>query len=84
MDYQKTFTLTVCRELLRMFLTLVALYNLKLHQIDVKAVYLSGELDCERKNIYMCVLKGVTVRDSDKMACQIVKELYRLKQSARL
>ena len=68
-DYQETFTLTVHRESLRMFLALMALYNLKLHQMDVKAAYLSGELDCERENIYMCVSKSVTVRDPDKMAC---------------
>ena len=83
-DYQKTFTLTVYRKSLRMFLALMALYNLKLHQMDIKAVYLSEELDYERENIYICVLKGVTVRDLNKMTCQIVKELYRLKQSARL
>ena len=67
-----------------MFLVLVTLYNLKLHQMNVKAAYLSGELDCKGENIYMCVSKSVTVTDSNKMTCQIVKELYRLKQSARL
>ena len=50
-----------------MFLTLITLYNLKLHQMNVKAAYLLEELDCKRENIYMCVLKSVTVRDSDKM-----------------
>ena len=83
-DYQETFTSTVCRESLRMYLTLMTLYDLKLHQMDIKAAYLSGELDCKGENIYMHVSKSVTVRDPNKMACQIVKELYRLKQSARL
>ena len=69
MNYQETFTPTVCRKLLRIVLALMASYNLKLHQINVKAAYLSEELDCERENIYMCVSKGVTVRDPDKMAC---------------
>ena len=62
----------------------MTLYNLKLHQIDIKAAYLSEELDCKRENIYMCVLKSVTVTDLNKMAYQIVKELYRLKQLVRL
>lgn len=66
-NYQKTFALTVHRELLRMFLTLMTSYNLKFHQMNIKAVYLSEELKCERENIYMCVLKSVTVTDSDKM-----------------
>ena len=52
-----------------MFLILVTLYNLKLHQIDIKAVYLLGELDCKRGNIYICVSKSVTVINPDKMAC---------------
>ena len=69
MDYQETFTLTVYKESLKMFLTLMALYNLKLHQINVKAVYLSGELDHKGENIYIYVSKGVTVIDPDKMAC---------------
>ena len=52
-----------------MFLTLMTLYDLKLHQIDIKAAYLSGELNCERENIYIHVLKGVTVMNLNKMAC---------------
>ena len=60
-DYQETFTPTVCRESLRMFLAIVALYNMKLHQMNVKAVYLSSELKCKGENIYMCISEGVTV-----------------------
>ena len=50
-----------------MFLILMTLYNLKLHQMDVKAVYLLEELNCEEKNIYMHVLKSVTVINPNKM-----------------
>ena len=52
-----------------MFLVLMTLYNLKLHQMNIKAVYLSEELDCKEENIYICVSKGVTVIDLNKMAC---------------
>ena len=69
MNYQETFTSTVYRESLRMFLALMTLYNLKLHQIDIKAAYLSEELDYKRENIYICVLKSVTVTDLNKMTC---------------
>ena len=68
-NYQKTFTLTVHKESLRMFLILMTLYNLKLHQMNVKAVYLSEELDCKGENIYICVSRNVTVVNSDKMTC---------------
>ena len=43
-DFTETFTLTVRRELLRMFLIIVSLYNLKLHQMNVKAAYLTRDL----------------------------------------
>ena len=52
-----------------MFLSLMTLYNLKLHQMDIKAAYLSGELDCTEENIYIYILKSVTVTDLNKMAC---------------
>ena len=69
-----------------MFLTMVALYNMELHQMNVKAAYLSGELKCEGENIYMHIPEGVTIQEQPevKMVCQIVKELYSLKQSAQL
>ena len=50
-----------------MFLILMTLYNLKLHQMNVKAAYLLEELDCKRENIYICILKSVTVRDLNKI-----------------
>ena len=85
-DYQEMFAPTVCRESLRMFLAMVALYNMELHQMNVKAAYLSGELECEGENIYMRIPEGVTVQEQPgvKMICQIVKGLYSLKQSAQL
>ena len=43
-NFMKTFALTVRRKLLRMFLIIVTSYNLKLHQIDIKAAYLTGDL----------------------------------------
>ena len=73
------FASIIYRELLRMFLTLIASYNLKLHQINIKAVYLLENLKSKKKNIYMCILKSVTVEQFNKMMCWIIKELYKLK-----
>ena len=85
-DYQETFAPTVRRESLRMFLAMVASYDMELHQMDVKAAYLAGELESEGEKIYMRIPEGVTVRQPAgvKMVCRIVKGLYGLKQSARL
>jgi len=83
-NYQKMFAFIIYRKSLRMFLILMTLYNLKLHQINVKVTYLLRNLKSEKKNIYMYISKNVTVKQSDKMMCWIVKELYKLKQSAQL
>jgi len=78
------FVSTVYRELLRMFLVLMTLYDLKLHQMNVKVTYLLRNLKSEKKSIYVHISKNVTVKQSDKMMCQIVKKLYRLKQLTQL
>jgi len=67
-----------------MFLVLMTSYNLKLHQMNVKVTYLLRNLKSEKKSIYMCISKSVIVKQLNKMMCQIVKELYELKQSAQL
>jgi len=82
-NYQKMFTFTVYKKSLRMFLVLVSSYNLKLHQMNVKVTYLLRNLKSKKKSIYMHISKNVIVKQSDKMMCQIVKELYRLKQLAQ-
>ena len=63
------FAFTVHKESLRMFLVLMTLYDLKLHQINVKVTYLSENLKSEKKSIYMHISKSVTVKQSDKMTC---------------
>ena len=71
-NFTETFTLTVRRESLRMFLIIVTLYNLKLHQIDVKVVYLIRDLQEKNEEIYMQILKDIKVRKCDKeLICHI-------------
>ena len=71
-NFTETFATTVRRELLRVFLIIVTLYNLKLHQMNVKAVYLTRDLWEENKEIYMWILKDVKVRKCDEeLICHI-------------
>jgi len=63
------FASIIHKELLRMFLTLIALYNLKLHQINVKVAYLLENLKSKKKSIYIYILKSVTVKQLNKMMC---------------
>jgi len=68
-NYQKMFASIVCRKLLRMFLILMTLYNLKLHQMNVKVTYLLRNLKSKKKNICMYISKNVTVKQLNKMMC---------------
>ena len=70
-DLMKTFALTVRRESLRMFLIIVTLYNLKLHQMDVKAAYLTEDLWEENEDIYMWILKDIKIRKCNELICHI-------------
>ena len=84
-NFTETFASTVKRKSLRMFLIIVTLYNLKLHQIDVKAAYLIRDLQEENEEIYMWILTDIKVRKCDEeLIYHIQKSLYRLKQSAQL
>jgi hypothetical protein len=50
--------------------------------VDVKNAYLNGEFE-ENEVIYMKQPLGVTLTDDKKLALELLKPLYGLKQSAR-
>ncbi|KAL0322288.1 UNVERIFIED_CONTAM: Retrovirus-related Pol polyprotein from transposon TNT 1-94 [Sesamum calycinum] len=57
-----------------------ALYDLEIHQMDVKTAFLNGELDEE---IYMEQPEGFVVPGQEKKVCRLVKSLYGLKQAPK-
>ena len=63
-----------------MLITIVALYNLEIHQVDVTTAFLNDELDEE---IYMEQLEGFQVPGQEKKVCKLVKSLYGLKQAPK-
>lgn len=63
-----------------MLIAIVALYNLEIHQMDVKIAFLNGELDEE---IYMEQSEGFQVPGQEKKVCKLVKSLYGLKQAPK-
>ena len=65
---------------IRMMLTIVALRNLEVHQMDVKKVFLNGDLDEE---IYIEQLEGFSALGQEKKICKLVKSLYGLKQAPK-
>ena len=49
------------KELLKIFLALVIMYNLKLYQINIKAVYLINKLNKKDKTIYIKIFNNVII-----------------------
>lgn len=77
-DYHETFShvakdVTVCS-----FLTVAAIHDWSLHQMDVHNAFLHGDLDEE---IYMDVPQGLR-RQEEKKVCRLRKSLYGLKQAS--
>ena len=60
-----------------MLIAVAAIYDLKIYQIDVKTVFLNGDLDEE---IYMDQLEGFVESGQESKACKLTKSLYGLKQ----
>jgi hypothetical protein len=61
----------------RTILSLVAIKDFHLEQIDVKTTFLHGDLEEE---IYMQQPQGYEVKEKDNLVCRLKKILYGLKQ----
>ena len=59
-------------------MTIVAHYDLELHQMDVKTAFLNGDLE---DNVYMVQPMGFSVEGKEHMVCKLKKSIYRLKVS---
>jgi hypothetical protein len=79
-DYTETFFPVSCKDSLRIIMVLVAHYDLELHQMDVKTVFLNGDL---LENVYMAQPKGFAVKGKEDMGCHVRKSIYGLKQASR-
>jgi hypothetical protein len=75
-DYNETFSPVLSKDSFRIIMTLVAHYNLELHQLDVKTTFLNGDL---YENAYMAQPKGFVVEGKENLGCHITKSIYRLK-----
>ena len=65
---------------IRFILPLVATFDLKVDQMDVKTTFLQGDLNEE---IYMKQPEGFTVQGKKELVCKLKKSLYGLKQAPR-
>ena len=78
--YNEIFSPVSCKDSFRIIIALVAHYSLELHQMDVKTVFLNGDLE---KNVYMAQPKGFVVEGKERMGCRLKKSIYGLKQASR-
>ena len=63
-----------------MLIVLAVVYDLQIHQMNVKTTLLNGELEEE---IYMEQPEGFVVPGKEKKVCELVKSLYGLKQAPK-
>ena len=78
-DFDETFSPVAHFESLRMLLALAMLEDWHIHSMDVKSVFLNGELDEE---IYMEQPQGFIVAGSESLVCRLKKAIYGLKQAS--
>ena len=79
-DYNETFFPVSCKDSFRITIALVAHYDLKLHQMDVKTAFLNGDL---YESVYMAQPKGFVKEGKERMGCRLRKSIYGLKQASR-
>ena len=78
LDYFDTYSPVTRISSIRMLIAIAAIHNLEIHQMDVKTVFLNGDLDEE---IYMEQPEWFIVPSQEKKVCRLVKFLYGLKQA---
>ena len=79
MDYSDTFSLVAKMISIWLFISL-ATHGWDLHQLDIKNVFLHGDLSEE---VYMEQLPGFVAQGENGRVCHLHKSLYGLKQSPR-
>jgi hypothetical protein len=79
-DFDEIFSHVVRMNSIRNILSLVAIEDLHLEQLDVKTNFLHGDLDEE---IYMQQPQGYEVKGKENLVCWLNKRLYGLKNVLR-
>ena len=80
LDYFDTYSPVMRITSIRMLISIAALHNLEIHQMDVKIDFLNGDLNEE---IYMDQPEGFISLGQEKKVCRLVKSLYGLKQAPK-
>ncbi|RVW72199.1 Retrovirus-related Pol polyprotein from transposon TNT 1-94 [Vitis vinifera] len=79
-DYKDTFSPVSSNDSFRIIMALVTHYDLELHQMDVKTMFLNGNTD---ETIYMVQPENFESNDSKQPVCRLKRSIYGLKQASR-
>jgi hypothetical protein len=77
-DYKETFAPVAQYTSIRTIISLVTSMGWKLHQMDIKTVFLNGEIEEE---VYIEQPEGFVIHDEKSHVCRLKKTLYGLKQT---
>jgi hypothetical protein len=69
-----------CITSIKALLTLLSIYNLYVHQMDVKTTFFNNELD---EKVYMEQLEGFVLPGNEHKIYKLIKSLYGLKQTPK-
>ena len=75
-DYSDTFSPVVKMTYIRLFISMAATYNWDLHQLDIKNVFLHGDL---QEEVYMEQPLGFVAQGEIGKVCRLRKSFYGLK-----
>ncbi|KAH9704344.1 hypothetical protein KPL70_011418 [Citrus sinensis] len=79
-DYEETFSPVAMLKSIRILLSIAAVLDYEIWQMDVKTAFLNGHLE---ENIYMQQPDGFIQRGQEHMVCKLQRSIYGLKQASR-
>nr|GFA27456.1 zinc finger, CCHC-type [Tanacetum cinerariifolium] len=79
-DYFDTYAPVARISTIRLLIAMASIHTLIIHQMDVKTIFLNGELDEE---VYMNQPRGFIMPDNKNKVCKLIKSLYELKQAPK-
>ncbi|KAH9697541.1 hypothetical protein KPL71_023649 [Citrus sinensis] len=79
-DYGETFSSVAMLKSIRILLSIAAVLDYEIWQMDVKTAFLNGHLE---ENIYMQQPDGFIQKGQKHMVCKLQRSIYGLKQASR-
>jgi hypothetical protein len=76
-DYTEIFSPVSKKHSFRIVMALVANYDLELHQMDIKTMFLDDDV---QESVFMAQPEGFPIEGKEHMRCRLKKSIYELKQ----